>query len=564
MKTRKILAIVVLALCLMVFQAQLSEAAPMGTAFTYQGRLIDANSPANGLYDLQFKLYDANVAGTQKGSTINIGEVDVIDGYFTVKLDFGSEVFDGNECWLDVGVRPGDLNDPNVYTTLSPRQEVTPKPYALYAATAQTAGTDNDWIISGNNMYSGVSGNVGIGTTGPDDLLTIRGACAILGMQYTAAEAGGGIPIYFYNDNGTRNRIAAFGGVTETANTATGRLYLETRGSGDSAPMVRLTVDSTGNVGIGTTEPAYPLTVQGTSILQKLYSTSGSGPYIDFQSQGVREWEMGVNNSGSDGKFLIQDVTSAATRFLIDSSGNVGIGTTAPTEKLDVNGKARIRDLSPGWPDDVVVTADTTGVLRSGGTISGFGKDKADWYDVSNPGYPPTYINNDIYKYGNVGIGVTDPGESLDVIGTARLRGIIGGSGTVVVADGNGKLWKSSSSKRYKTDIANLENNPNAVLQLRPVRFRWKTTGQEDIGLIAEEVDEVIKDLVIYDKEGRPDAVKYDKVVLHLLAVVKTQQERIAALEETVAQNESLRQKVDVLEAKMQRLELIGAKEAQQ
>jgi hypothetical protein len=72
----------------------------MGTVFTYQGRLIDANSAADGLYDFQFKLYDANIAGAQKGSTINNGQVNVIDGYFTVALDFGGGIFDGNDRWL--------------------------------------------------------------------------------------------------------------------------------------------------------------------------------------------------------------------------------------------------------------------------------------------------------------------------------------------------------------------------------------------------------------------------------------------------------------------------------
>ena len=113
MKTTKILAIMVLAFGLIVWPAEVSEASPIGTAFTYQGRLIDANNAADGLYDFQFKLYDANVAGTQKGGILNIGEVDVIDGYFTTELDF-SNVFDGNDRWLQIGVRAGELNDRGV------------------------------------------------------------------------------------------------------------------------------------------------------------------------------------------------------------------------------------------------------------------------------------------------------------------------------------------------------------------------------------------------------------------------------------------------------------------
>ena len=94
MKSSTILAA---ALCLAFGIGRAAVAAPMGTAFTYQGRLIDANSAADGLYDFQFKLYDANVAGAQKGSTISNGQVDVIDGYFTVELDFGGGTSRGGQ-----------------------------------------------------------------------------------------------------------------------------------------------------------------------------------------------------------------------------------------------------------------------------------------------------------------------------------------------------------------------------------------------------------------------------------------------------------------------------------
>jgi microcystin-dependent protein len=134
MKTTKMLTILILALGLMVCTAELARAAPVGTAFTYQGRLIDANDTADGEYDLQFKLFDdVNVVdGNQVGSDVNVPDLDVIDGYFTAELDFGS-VFDGNDCYLEISVRPGDSNDPNAFVTLSPRQKVTPTPYALYA-----------------------------------------------------------------------------------------------------------------------------------------------------------------------------------------------------------------------------------------------------------------------------------------------------------------------------------------------------------------------------------------------------------------------------------------------
>ncbi len=110
----------------------------VGTAFTYQGRLLDTNQPADGPYDLQFKLYDSASDGNKIGGEVNLPETQVNDGYFTVELDFGSGVFNGNRRWLEIGVRPGDLNDPNIYTILSPRAELTATPYGLYSSSSGT------------------------------------------------------------------------------------------------------------------------------------------------------------------------------------------------------------------------------------------------------------------------------------------------------------------------------------------------------------------------------------------------------------------------------------------
>jgi hypothetical protein len=145
------------------------------------------------------------------------------------------------------------------------------------------------------------------------------------------------------------------------------------------------------------------------------------------------------------------------------------------------------------------------------------------------------YFEGRGYYSGNVGLGVWAPSEKLDTSGTARLRGIEFGDGNHVVVDASGKLWRErppgSSSQRYKHNVADLPAAGDAVLGLRPVSFAWNSTGQPDIGLIAEEVAEVLPDLVICSADGQPDAVKYDKLALYLLDVVKSQREQISAQE---------------------------------
>jgi hypothetical protein len=119
-------------------------ASPMGTAFTYQGRLNDGGAPANGFYDFNFKLYDAATDGTllNPPSGLFIPLVGVTNGLVNLKLDFGA-VFEGSARWLDVSANTNGSTP----ISIGPRQELTPAPYALYAGTA--GGVRPGGIISG-------------------------------------------------------------------------------------------------------------------------------------------------------------------------------------------------------------------------------------------------------------------------------------------------------------------------------------------------------------------------------------------------------------------------------
>jgi hypothetical protein len=127
-----------------------------GTAFTYQGRLNDGGSPANGSYDLQFALYDAPT----NGNTISVPQtnlaVAVASGLFTTNLDFGA-VFTGTSYWLSIGVRTN--GNTNAFTLLWPRQPVLPVPYAIFANTASNLlGTLAATQLSGTLPASAFAG----------------------------------------------------------------------------------------------------------------------------------------------------------------------------------------------------------------------------------------------------------------------------------------------------------------------------------------------------------------------------------------------------------------------
>ncbi len=113
-------------------------AAPLGTGFTYQGRLNDNGQPANGTYDFVFSIYASDTADVPlAGGGILRDDIGVTDGVFTTVVDFGSDTFTGDELWLEIGVRPGDATGD--FTLLTPRQRLTASPYAHFARRAGSA-----------------------------------------------------------------------------------------------------------------------------------------------------------------------------------------------------------------------------------------------------------------------------------------------------------------------------------------------------------------------------------------------------------------------------------------
>jgi len=126
----------------------------------------------------------------------------------------------------------------------------------------------------------------------------------------------------------------------------------------------------------------------------------------------------------------------------------------------------------------------------------------------------------------NVGIGTTSPTNILTIVQN---------SSTDPIAD----AWTTYSSRRWKINIKPIEGALNKVKKLRGVYFNWKESGEHDIGMIAEEVGEVIPEVVDYEENGKDaKSLDYARLVAVLVEAIKEQEQKISALEQTIAEIE--------------------------
>jgi hypothetical protein len=264
------------------------------TAFTYHGRLNNNDVPVTGAYDMQFAVYDAEVAGQMVAGPPPQNAIEVINGLFRARIDFGAGVFTGPPRWLEIQVRPAGNGN---FQTLSPRQELTSSPYSIRAQSAGTAadvsngsvvkslnnlrdditlaavapvtltpngntltisstgGTGGPWSLNGNDAYYN-AGNVGIGTTQPQGLLDLITGASDTSALFVRADPGsfgrGGI---IHNQSGTYG----WQELAQTTGSPTDG-YLAFHYVNRASPATKVssnvfTLRGNGNVGIGTSLP---------------------------------------------------------------------------------------------------------------------------------------------------------------------------------------------------------------------------------------------------------------------------------------------------------------------
>lgn len=477
-------------------------------------------------------------------------------------------------------------------------------------------------------------GNVSIGTTSdPDAVLNVLEADeSTTQTNFTQAVSRAGIlittdytanaytPGLFWNtdnDNSTKPKAGIY--LKETA-TGTNMYFGTSNAYSTGITNDAMVISSAGSVGIGTTDPdiwsfgtGYDYltlnaigTSQGAVLAMAADGTAGAS--INMGNATIRRASITANNGSNLGFWT--NSTNAGTgvteRLTILSSGDVGIGTTTPSSRMEVFDTGTL-----GANTDVMDITAQTSTAATVNTLVGFNfnlqqstnspitfaairagenngtgslKGALRFYTQDWSGGSNLVEQMRITQSGNVGIATTTSSYKLHVNGTfaANLGTCTSGSPNVHINTTTKAITYCTSTIRHKENVREFIPDVNKILNLELKRYNYKAAhgGENDIGLIAEEVVELIPELVFYapkrtyvgsdgdclrdsigncieDKnEQQIEGVLYNRLPVYLLALAQAQQDSINELSDELENKnnelEEVNRRLDDLEALVQ------------
>lgn len=345
------------------------------------------------------------------------------------------------------------------------------------AGSGSGGGGSSFWADAGsNNINNTNTGNVGVGTTTPAQLLDVNGTAIVgpvsgsVGGKLTLRRAvdGGAAGVIGFEDTGSRLAIInASGGSNVGIFSGTPGGTSEGIQFGDNSKAVKMTMLANGNVGIGTAAPSNKLSVSGGLLVDAGNTNSGgsldvtnSTNALIFGATGSGEGIASKRTAGGN-QYGLDFYTGFTNKMAILSNGNVGIGTTAPAHRLDVNGNIRMQDS-------------LYGNLRT---------------------------NYFLALQGDRNMVLYDNGGAIWFTGT------------------------NVSDVRFKEQITPLEPVLTKLMKLQTIRFRYKKGVDEvqapQIGVIAQEIEKEFPEFVYRTKDtsvkGGRMLVDYNKLTTILL-----------------------------------------------
>jgi len=408
---------------------------------------------------------------------------------------------------------------------------------------------DGDASTPGTNdseaMRIDSSGNVGIGTASP------------------SAGAPGGTVVHVQNSGGTasvrvdRSDAATAGTLSMTSGNTTNGVY----GTG-AKPMTfstdsteRMRIDSSGNVGIGTSSPVANLHIESATPTIHLKDTGGTNQATKLFHNGGYFWITRTNDASS----------TNYNDFVIDSSGNVGVGTASPSSTLHISDSASqisIQGTAGTGTTHQIYTGGTNSEalnITSGSTSGNAIYHQSSSHIFRNQTGATEYARIDSSGNLLVGTTATSPGYGANTAGSAhRADGQIhvsspnlssfnkmtstgtlisfryadAGVGSISVT-ASATTYNTSSDERLKENIQDADLAGSVIDDIQVRQFDWKVNGEHQrYGMIAQELNTVAPEAVTQgETEDDMWAVDYSKLVPMLVKEIQDLRKRVADLE---------------------------------
>jgi hypothetical protein len=504
-----------------------------------------ANLPtAIGCTGRMYWIKNASTTSPTPVLTINTVSSQTIDGASSWVLDEPNEIV----CFVSNGTNWYVLNQD--------------------AAVAKTSTVGGAWLQGGNKNTSVKS----LGTTTNFDLPFIANniermrlnTTGYLGIGTTSPQArihtvNQGIELgddYLFDDYGT--------GTTQ------GIYMSKSRGSiaspsdlinGDQIGYFRFVPRYNGTMGVG----------PGSSF-EAYYKGTGTNELTDLRFNTSNTEKMRITETGNVGIGATNFSTTAPEKLLVDAGTTTSFNVISGKGTINNYLQLNIQNRSDGTSasSDIVATADngneSSGFVDMGINSSGYnstgilgGVNTAYLYATGRDfvigngtstgnrnlifftnGFNTTDEKLRILSTGNIGIGTTAPADKLSVAGN-----IAPSADNLYSAGKSGARWSAvwstngviqTSDARMKTNIKDLNYGLKEVMAMRPVRYNWKTTpnGDNKIGLIAQEVQQIVPEVVSGDVNTETLGMNYAELIPVLINAVQEQQKEIEAIEKQI------------------------------
>ena len=387
------------------------------------------------------------------------------------------------------------------FALLSKMQAVSPPPDGGYAG-GNTAEGQNALLSLTTGTYNTAIGLYSLLIDSTGKFNTGVGAGTLLlntADENTAVGAGVLLSNTTGVDNAAIGTFSLFNNTTGSFNTATGSqaLLANTTGTENTANgtfALNINTDGSFNTAIGAFALANNTGSENTAVgVNTLFSNTAGGNTavganaLRLNTTGFQNTAMGDNALQSNTDATFNTAIGASALTLNTSDGNTACGNVALFNNTGSNNTA----LGNGAGTNLTTGTNNIDIGYIVGGVAG----ESNTIRIGNSDIAATFIEG--------------------------ISGATASGGAAVFVNSNGKLGTSTSSARFKEDIKPMGKASEVILALKPVSFRYKKEidpqGIPEFGLIAEEVEEINPDLIIRDREGKPQTVRYEQINAMLL-----------------------------------------------